>query len=74
LAAATLRGSGVQPAAPMGNIRAAAGAKSWPRHDHESQIDPAKCGWEPPLARLVHYWSAKRDESGCYDSNIGTLD
>jgi hypothetical protein len=64
LAAATLRGSGVQPAGPMQTIPAAAGTKSWPRHDHEGQIVAAKSKWEPPLARLVHSWSAKLDEAG----------
>jgi hypothetical protein len=73
VAAATLRGSGVQPAGPIETIPAA-GTNSWPRHDPEGQIDAAKSRGEPPLARLAHSWSAKLDEAGCYDSNIGALD
>jgi hypothetical protein len=51
------------PAGPMETIRAVAGTKSWPCHDHEGRIDAAKSSGEPPLARLVHSWSSKLDEA-----------
>jgi hypothetical protein len=45
-----------------------------PAGGHKLLATAAKSRGEPPLARLAHSWSAKLDEAGCYDSNIGALD
>ena len=37
---------GVEPAGPMEFVRAVAWTKSWPRCDHDGQIDAAKSSWE----------------------------